>query len=93
LIRSSSSGIQNFSRGGLKGIGVSGAQTLFTGAWRSSKASSTTTAATSEAKLPVLGSSSIITSLPVFLTESIIAFLSSGAAVRRSITSMLTPSF
>jgi hypothetical protein len=48
LIKSSSSGIQVFSRVGLKRMGVSGAQTLFIGASRRSKASSATIAAISD---------------------------------------------
>ena len=91
LIKSSSSGIQIFSRGGQNGIGVLGAHTRFIGALRRSNASSAITAAISDAALPVLASSSIITSLPVFSTESIIVCSSRGTSVRGSITSILMP--
>ena len=81
-----------FSSGGENGTGVSGAAILFTGASRSSNASSAIVAAISAPKPPVRESSCSTSTFDVFRADSSTAALSQGITLRRSITSTETPS-
>src|SRR6476661_5641235 len=81
-----------FSSGGENGTGVSGAATRFTGASRSSNASSAIVAEISAPKPPVRVSSCSTSTFDVFRTDSSTAALSHGSTVRRSMISTETPS-
>ncbi len=81
-----------FSSGGENGTGVSGAVTRFTGASRSSNASSAIVAAISAPKPPVRVSSCSTITFDVLRADSSTAALSHGRIVRRSMISTDTPS-
>src|SRR5207244_2073570 len=88
----STCGMNAFSSAGENGTGVSGAAIRFTGASRSSNASSAIVAAISPPKPPVCVSSWSTTTFEVLRTLSSTAFLSQGISVRRSRISTETPS-
>ena len=81
-----------FSSGGENGTGVSGAVMRFTGASRSSNASSAIVAAISAPKPPVRVSSCRTSTFDVLRADSSTAFLSHGITVRRSTISTETSS-
>ena len=85
LFSSLEEAIKFFSREIVKGIGVSRPAHLITGASRYSKQFSMIMAAISPPRPPNIVSSCKTNALPVFLTELIIADLSSGTNVLRSI--------
>src|SRR6185437_8185375 len=89
---SSTCGMNAFSSGGENGTGVSGAVIRFTGASRSSNASSEIVAAISPPKPPVCVSSCRTRTFEVFRADSSTACLSQGCSVRRSRISTETPS-
>ena len=81
-----------FSSGGENGTGVSGAAIRFTGASRSSNASSAIVAAISAPKPPVRVSSCSTSTFDVLRADASTAALSHGITVRRSTISTETPS-
>jgi hypothetical protein len=81
-----------FSSGGENGTGVSGAAIRFTGASRSSNASSAIVAAISAPNPPVRVSSCSTSTFDVFRTDSSTACLSHGRIERRSMISTDAPS-
>ena len=81
-----------FSSTGENGTGVSGAAMRFTGASRSSNASSEIDAAISAPKPPVRVSSWRTSTFDVLRTDSSTAVLSHGMTVRRSTISTESPS-
>src|SRR4030042_5262077 len=85
-------GIEACSRERLYGMGVFSPAAIFTGALRYLNALSVTMALISEAIEPLRHASLTITSLPVFFTEFIKAFISRGTSVLGSMTSQSTPS-
>src|SRR5205085_610280 len=89
---SSTCGMNAFSSAGENGTGVSGAAMRFTGASRSSNASSAIVAAISAPNPPVRVSSCRTSAFEVFRTDSSTAALSQGMTLRRSTISTDTPS-
>ena len=89
---SSSCGRTACSRGGLNGIGTSGAVSLRTGASSDSNASSEIRLATSAPTPQERVASWAISTFPVFSTLARIASRSSGLRLRRSRTSMSSSS-